>query len=130
MDTLTVNAVLGPKGLVSRRIAAYEHRSQQLEMAAAVADALQSQKHLVVEAGTGVGKSYAYLVPAILYATSNEGKASPGKASPEKVGSDKLRSQKPATDEDDDPEWERVRHLREIVGTDGLADGREDGQPA
>jgi ATP-dependent DNA helicase DinG len=112
MDALSVNAVLGPKGLVSRRIAAYEHRSQQLEMAAAVADALNDQKHLVVEAGTGVGKSYAYLVPAILHATSNEGKLSPGKpASPKpaeaknaeaKNAVDKKISSSPASEDDDD----------------------------
>jgi len=45
-------------------------------MAATVAKALHEKKHLVVEAGTGVGKSYAYLVPAILYATENEAKPS------------------------------------------------------
>lgn len=44
---------------------AYEPRSQQQEMALAVADALDQSRHLAVEAGTGVGKSFAYLVPAI-----------------------------------------------------------------
>jgi ATP-dependent DNA helicase DinG len=47
----------------------YELRQQQLEMADAVADALARGNHLSVEAGTGVGKSFAYLVPAILAAT-------------------------------------------------------------
>ena len=47
---------------------AYEARPQQIEMARAVADALESKRHLVVEAGTGVGKSLAYLVPLILHA--------------------------------------------------------------
>jgi len=46
----------------------YEARPQQVEMAGAVADALESNRHLVVEAGTGVGKSLAYLVPLILHA--------------------------------------------------------------
>ena len=41
-------------------------------MAAAVAEALGAKKHLVVEAGTGVGKSFAYLAPAILFATANQ----------------------------------------------------------
>lgn len=47
---------------------AYEARPQQVEMARAVADALEAKRHLVVEAGTGVGKSLAYLVPLILHA--------------------------------------------------------------
>jgi ATP-dependent DNA helicase DinG len=46
----------------------YEARPQQVEMARAVSDALESGRHLVVEAGTGVGKSLAYLVPLILHA--------------------------------------------------------------
>ena len=46
----------------------YEARPQQVEMARAVSDALESSRHLVVEAGTGVGKSLAYLVPLILHA--------------------------------------------------------------
>jgi ATP-dependent DNA helicase DinG len=47
----------------------YELRPQQLEMADAVAAAIAGKRHLVVEAGTGVGKSFAYLAPAILAAT-------------------------------------------------------------
>jgi ATP-dependent DNA helicase DinG len=54
----------------------YEHRPQQLEMADAVARAIAAKHHLVAEAGTGVGKSFAYLVPAILAATENEAAAS------------------------------------------------------
>jgi ATP-dependent DNA helicase DinG len=58
-------AILGPGGAIGRRLPAYEHRSQQLEMTKAVARAIERPGHLVVEAGTGVGKSFAYLVPAI-----------------------------------------------------------------
>lgn len=76
MAKISVEHILGPNGLVAKRIPAYEHRPQQMEMATAVADALRDQKHLVVEAGTGVGKSYAYLVPAILHATSTENRMS------------------------------------------------------
>src|SRR5213079_145236 len=43
----------------------YEHRPQQIEMAAAVERAFAQGHHLLVEAGTGVGKSFAYLLPAI-----------------------------------------------------------------
>src|SRR5205814_7899456 len=46
----------------------FEFRPQQQEMAAAVANALEEERHLVIEAGTGVGKSLAYLTPAVLWA--------------------------------------------------------------
>src|SRR6266446_7212112 len=53
----------------------FEYRPQQQEMAAAVARALEEERHLVVEAGTGIGKSLAYLVPAILFALGQNKKA-------------------------------------------------------
>ncbi len=53
----------------------FEYRPEQQEMAVAVARALSSERHLVVEAGTGVGKSLAYLVPAILWALEHKKKA-------------------------------------------------------
>src|SRR6266481_739855 len=53
----------------------FEFRPQQQEMAVAVAQALEDERHLVVEAGTGVGKSLAYLVPAILFALEQKKKA-------------------------------------------------------
>ena len=53
----------------------FEFRPQQQEMAAAVAHALEEERHLVVEAGTGVGKSLAYLAPAILLAIEEHKKA-------------------------------------------------------
>src|SRR5437016_1833763 len=62
---MSVTSILGPKGVIARRLAGYEPRAQQLEMAEAVADAIAGPHHLMVEAGTGVGKSFAYLVPAI-----------------------------------------------------------------
>jgi ATP-dependent DNA helicase DinG len=49
----------------------YEHRPEQVEMLRAVANALSYGQHLLVEAGTGVGKSFAYLVPAALFALQN-----------------------------------------------------------
>jgi len=58
--------ILGPEGSIARRLGdKYEHRPQQLEMAAAVEEAFVTPHHLLVEAGTGVGKSFAYLLPAI-----------------------------------------------------------------
>ncbi len=53
----------------------FEFRPQQQEMAAAVARALEEERHLVVEGGTGVGKSLAYLTPAILWAMEQHKKA-------------------------------------------------------
>jgi ATP-dependent DNA helicase DinG len=58
----------GALGSVSTDAFAYEARPQQVEMACAVAEALETESHLMVEAGTGVGKSLAYLVPLILHA--------------------------------------------------------------
>lgn len=58
--------VLGPQGLIAQHYPQYEFRPQQVAMADAVAKAIRAQRHLIVEAGTGVGKSYGYLVPAIL----------------------------------------------------------------
>src|SRR5467141_1168721 len=53
----------------------FEFRPQQQEMAVAIARSLEEDRHLVVEAGTGVGKSLAYLVPAILFALEQHKKA-------------------------------------------------------
>src|ERR1700722_11005371 len=60
--------ILGPGGAIARRLTRYEERPEQLMMARAVAGAIEEESHLMVEAGTGVGKSFAYLVPAILAA--------------------------------------------------------------
>jgi ATP-dependent DNA helicase DinG len=76
---MKVLEVLGPEGLVARRLQAYEHRPQQLAMAEAVAHAISAPSHLMVEAGTGVGKSFAYLVPAILARLDDAGDTEPKK---------------------------------------------------
>ena len=65
MSKLDPVPILGPDGAIARRLASYEARPQQIEMAEAVARAIETRRHLMVEAGTGVGKSFAYLVPAI-----------------------------------------------------------------
>jgi ATP-dependent DNA helicase DinG len=83
MAELSIDGILGPGGLIARRIPAYEHRQQQMEMAHAVADAIADRKNLVVEAGTGVGKSFAYLVPSVLYVTRKEGEAGPHLPTPD-----------------------------------------------
>src|SRR5207249_6986536 len=53
----------------------FEHRPQQQQMAAAVARTLEEERHLVVEAGTGIGKSLAYLAPAVRFALDQKKKA-------------------------------------------------------
>lgn len=69
-----VEEIFSPTGLLSRA-KNFEYRPQQQQMAVAVARALQSREHLAVEAGTGVGKSLAYLIPAILFAVAERKKA-------------------------------------------------------
>lgn len=76
--TLNATSVLGQEGRIAKRLPSYEHRPEQLEMAAAVERAIAEETHLVVEAGTGVGKSFAYLIPAILAVTA-EGDTKPRK---------------------------------------------------
>ncbi|HUM11763.1 MAG TPA: DEAD/DEAH box helicase, partial [Myxococcaceae bacterium] len=61
-----IAAVLGPGGRLSRALAGYEHRPEQLTLAREVARAFDERRMLVAEAGTGTGKTLAYLVPAIL----------------------------------------------------------------
>jgi ATP-dependent DNA helicase DinG len=71
IDRDAVATALGPDGSVALHMGRYEHRAGQIEMAAAVVDAFNQSKCLLVEAGTGIGKSLAYLVPAIMRATAN-----------------------------------------------------------
>lgn len=69
-----VVGALGAGGVVSRTLKSYESRPQQLKMAEAVCDAIEHGRHLIAEAGTGVGKSLAYLIPFIIYAVENDKK--------------------------------------------------------
>jgi ATP-dependent DNA helicase DinG len=71
LDIDEVAAILEPGGPFARAFPGYEHRPQQLTMLRAVAEALSSGRHLLVEAGTGTGKSMAYLVPAFAWAAKN-----------------------------------------------------------
>jgi len=69
-----VEEIFSPTGILSRS-KNFEFRPQQQQMAVAVARALENREHLAVEAGTGVGKSLAYLIPAILFAVGRKKKA-------------------------------------------------------
>ncbi|HWN67004.1 MAG TPA: ATP-dependent DNA helicase, partial [Haliangium sp.] len=63
---LTIDAVLGPRGILAACVPHYEDRPAQRDMAQAVATALAEERVLLAEAGTGTGKTLAYLVPALL----------------------------------------------------------------
>lgn len=71
LKTKVIDA-LGEDGVISKKLKNYESRPQQLNMAETVCDAIDSDKHLIAEAGTGVGKSLAYLVPFIVHAVEND----------------------------------------------------------
>ncbi|MGH9771892.1 MAG: ATP-dependent DNA helicase [Candidatus Acidiferrales bacterium] len=64
-DEVTIEGIFGPDGLLAARHPGYEFRSSQLEMARDVEEAFQKRQHAVIEAGTGTGKTLAYLIPAI-----------------------------------------------------------------
>ncbi|HEY0378573.1 MAG TPA: ATP-dependent DNA helicase [Pyrinomonadaceae bacterium] len=64
--------IFGPDGLIARAHPEYEYRPGQIEMAGAVLRAFEEERHLIVEAGTGTGKTLAYLVPAIAAATARK----------------------------------------------------------
>ena len=69
-----VGEVFGPGGLLSQA-SNFEYRQPQQAMATGVIRALEAGKNCVVEAGTGVGKSLAYLIPAILFGHAHHRKA-------------------------------------------------------
>jgi ATP-dependent DNA helicase DinG len=66
--------IFGPRGLIARAHPEYEYRPGQVQMAEAVLRAFEERRHLIVEAGTGTGKTLAYLVPAIAAAVSRGGR--------------------------------------------------------
>jgi DNA polymerase-3 subunit epsilon/ATP-dependent DNA helicase DinG len=72
LDVEAVKAMFGPDGKLAQRLGAYEYRPQQVKMAGAVAESFNAPHHIMIEAGTGTGKSLAYLVPAILWASLND----------------------------------------------------------
>lgn len=65
MMPYSLQEIFGPGGLIARHHPHYEHRPGQIQMAEAVLEAISEGGHLCVEAGTGTGKTLAYLVPAL-----------------------------------------------------------------
>jgi len=71
-EDITIEKVFGDGGLISQFHDSYEYRDGQIKMADAIGKALTDKKHLIVEAGTGTGKTLAYLIPAIAAALKNK----------------------------------------------------------
>lgn len=67
-----ISKMLGSDGSIAENLPEYEERPEQMRMAFAVCDAFNKGQLAVVEAGTGTGKSLAYLVPALIWATNNQ----------------------------------------------------------
>ena len=72
LDVDALAQLLAPTGPFAQQFQGYEHRPQQIEVLRAVAEAFNDSALLLVEAGTGVGKSLAYLLPAIHWAIQNQ----------------------------------------------------------
>ncbi len=70
LDEDKISGLLGAQGPFARTFSGFEYRPEQEEMLKAVTQAIYRSRHLVVEGGTGVGKSMAYLLPAVLFAVS------------------------------------------------------------
>jgi len=64
-EEVSIEGIFGPGGLLEKRHPGYEFRPSQLGMAEIVEGAFEKQQHVVIEAGTGTGKTLAYLIPAI-----------------------------------------------------------------
>ena len=114
---LTPDELLGPNGRLAARLAGWESRPQQLQMARLVAEAIRTRRHAVVEAGTGTGKSLAYLAPAVLAATADQ--AEPVRVS-RPAGGDQGD---PDADWDDDPPASGTaeRPRRVVISTHTIA---------
>lgn len=72
LDSEEVASLLEYGGPFSHYFKNYEHRPQQVDMLRSISNAFSTSQHLLVEAGTGIGKSFAYLVPASLWAIQNQ----------------------------------------------------------
>ena len=70
--SITLRDIFSPGGLIAQHLDGYEFRQEQLQMAHEISRAFTASEHLIVEAGTGVGKSFAYLIPAVSLALKAE----------------------------------------------------------
>ena len=67
-----LDEVFGSQGILAQGLSSYVQRRGQIDMAKLVAESLEDHRVLVVEAGTGTGKTLAYLVPAIIWTSEND----------------------------------------------------------
>jgi ATP-dependent DNA helicase DinG len=104
---------LAPGGRLAARLAGWESRPQQVEMANLVAEAIATRRHAIVEAGTGVGKSLAYLVPAVLAVTADQAESIEPPA--ESCAPD------PDDDEESPPQGMPGRPRRVVISTHTIA---------
>jgi DNA polymerase-3 subunit epsilon/ATP-dependent DNA helicase DinG len=72
LDQEEVSSILEPGGPFHKKFPDYEHRSEQVEMLRASSKAISEGRHYLIEAGTGIGKSLAYLIPSALWAVKNQ----------------------------------------------------------
>lgn len=72
LDTEIIEALLASEGLISQKLPGFEFRQEQMEMVRTICQAFNQDKIAIVEAGTGVGKTMAYLLPAIFWAVQNK----------------------------------------------------------
>jgi ATP-dependent DNA helicase DinG len=115
---------LGTDGRFAARLPGWESRPQQMQMAEAVARAIQERRHAVIEAGTGVGKSLAYLVPAVLAATADQESPSDDLSGP--AGGPEAPAGAPPAEEDDQTHAGPARSLsrrprRIVISTHTIA---------
>ena len=72
LDTELISGMLEPGGVFEKQFPGYEHRPQQVNMIKAVSEAFNQGQHLMIEAGTGIGKSIGYLLPAAFWSNLNQ----------------------------------------------------------
>ncbi|MGB2954632.1 MAG: helicase C-terminal domain-containing protein [Anaerolineales bacterium] len=72
LDMEEVSSILEPGGPFHKSFPEYEHRSEQIEMLRAAVRSISEGRHYLIEAGTGIGKSLAYLIPSALWAVKNQ----------------------------------------------------------
>jgi len=65
-STLTIEEIMGPRGRLSKSLEGFEFRSSQMQMAGSILEAINSKNQIIIEGGTGTGKTFGYLIPIIL----------------------------------------------------------------
>ena len=74
LKNMLIENVLGKDGIIANKLDSYELRPQQMDMALTIEKSIEENKHLIIEAGTGVGKSMAYLIPFTFWTVRNKKK--------------------------------------------------------